>query len=143
MVNLEYPPSNQNPPPPEQNLPPAEIPPTNPPHKHKTPPVSPLTGMDKSVISIKAQQILIYLYTFISVILMFRFILSLIAARQETPFVRFVYQLSGPFMLPFANMFGRTLEAGGYRLEFEVLVALIVYAILFFGIAKLVSIIFD
>ena len=97
----------------------------------------------KNAISQKTQQILIYLYSAISILLTFRFVLSMIGARQETPFVNFVYQLTVPFMIPFANMFGRALEAGRYRLEFEVLVALLVYAVVFYGIAKLVSIIFD
>lgn len=94
-------------------------------------------------ISVKAQQLLIYLYTFVAIILTFRFILALVGAREETPFVNFVYSMSIPFMIPFSNMFGTPLAVQRYRLEFEVLVALLVYAILFFGVAKLVSIIFD
>lgn len=102
------------------------------------PPVKP-----KNVISLKAQQFFIFLYTFIAVLLTFRFVLAFLGARQESPFVAMVYQLSVPFMLPFTNMFGRSLQVAQYRLEFEVLVALLVYAVVFYGIAKLVSIIFD
>lgn len=107
------------------------------------PPSPPQPRTTQHAISAKVQQLLIYLYTFIAVILMFRFVFSLVGAREETPFVSFVYQLSIPFMIPFFNMFGRPLAVAQFRLEFEVLVALLVYAIVFFGVAKLVSIIFD
>lgn len=98
---------------------------------------------DKAVISQKVQQLLIFVYTALSLILTARFILSLIGASQDTPFVSFVYQLTVPFVSPFANMFGRQLQAGQFRFEFEVLVALLVYALIFVGIAKLIAILFD
>ncbi len=100
-------------------------------------------GMDKSALSQKVQQLLIFLYSAISIILTARFILSLIGARITTPFVNFVYQFTYPLVSPFANMFGTTLQAGQYRIEFEDLVALLVYALVFIGIAKLIGIIFD
>jgi uncharacterized protein YggT (Ycf19 family) len=101
------------------------------------------TGLEKGAISQKVQQLLIFLYSAISLLLTARFILSLVGARVSTPFVNFVYQFTFPLVSPFANMFGTTLQAGQYRIEFESLVALLVYAILFIGIAKLIGIIFD
>ncbi len=99
-----------------------------------------VTGKKK--ISRKISEILIYLYAAIVVLLLARFIFSMVAARQVAPFVDFVYQLSIPLMIPFANMFG-PLQSGPYRLELEVFVALIIYGVIFFGISKLVNIIFE
>lgn len=99
--------------------------------------------MQKNMVSRKVQETLIYIYSAISALLVARFIFSLVAARQAAPFVGFVYQLTIPLMIPFENMFGTPLLSNQYKLEFEVLVALAVYAMVFFGIVKLVSIIFD
>lgn len=96
----------------------------------------------RNLMMAKLQQLLMYVYSIISILLMFRFVLSLVGASRTTPFVSFIYQLTVPFMLPFENMFGTPLGIAQYRLEFEVLVALLVYALIFLGVAKLVSIIF-
>lgn len=95
-----------------------------------------------SVVVDKVEQLSIFMYFFVASVLLFRFILSLFGAKQSSPFVDFVYQLTEPFMIPFNGMFGRTPAVGSFRLEFEVLVALAVYALIFFGISKLVGIIF-
>jgi uncharacterized protein YggT (Ycf19 family) len=90
----------------------------------------------------KVEQLILFTYFFIASILFFRFILSLFGASRRSPFVEFVYNLTEPFMFPFVGMFGRTPGVGQYRLEFEVLVALAVYALVMFGLSRLVRIIF-
>lgn len=90
----------------------------------------------------KVEQLIIFTYFFIAAILFFRFLLSMLGAKRISPFVDFVYQLTSPFMFPFEGMFGRTPGIGAYRLEFEVLVALSVYALAMFGLSRLVRIIF-
>ncbi len=114
------------------------IPPAQQPHASK-----PAGSYSRSVISQKAQQLFILVYTAMSVVLAARFIFSLLGLALNSPFVTFVYQLSQPFISPFANMFGVTVQAGHSRIEFETLVALVVYALVFFGLAKLIGIIFD
>lgn len=103
----------------------------------------PAGSYNRSVISQKTQQLFILIYTAMAVILSARFIFSLLGLTLTAPFVNFVYQLSQPFIGPFANMFGVTIQAGHSRIEFETLVALVVYALIFFGVAKLIGIIFD
>ena len=90
----------------------------------------------------KIEQLIIFVYFAVASILMFRFVLSLFGARRSSPFVNFIYQLTSPFMLPFENMFGGSPQVAQFRLEFEVLVALFVYALVLFGISRLVRIIF-
>jgi hypothetical protein len=90
----------------------------------------------------KVEQLLIFVYFFIAALLMFRFVLSLFGANRLSIFVDFVYQLTTPFMFPFEDMFGGPVGVSNYVIEFEIPVALIVYALVFFGIARLVRIIF-
>jgi len=89
----------------------------------------------------KVTQIIILSYFFVAAILLFRFILSLFGANKS-PFVNFVRQITSPFMYPFVNMFGAPIGVSNYQLEFEAIVALIVYGLVFFGLAKLIKIIF-
>ncbi len=104
---------------------------------HKAP------SLDKGALSSKVQQLFILFYTALSIGLTARFVFSLLGTNLSSPFVLFVYQITQPFIVPFANMFGVALQAGRSRVEFEDLVALLVYALLFFGLAKLINIIFD
>jgi hypothetical protein len=45
-------------------------------------------------------------------------------------------------MFPFTNMFGKQPQFAQYRIDFEVIVALVVYALVFLGLSKLVRILF-
>lgn len=87
----------------------------------------------------KIEQIIMLTYLFVAALLAFRFALGLFGARQ-TPFVEFVRDITIPFMLPFEGMFGTTPSVGYYSIEFEVIVAIIVYALVFFGLGRLVKI---
>lgn len=89
----------------------------------------------------KIEQIIMLSYFFVAALLLFRFALGMFGARQS-PFVDFVRDLSIPFMIPFEGMFGSTPSVGYYSIEFEALVAIIVYALVFFGLGRLVKILF-
>jgi len=89
----------------------------------------------------KIEQVIMLCYFFVAALLLFRFGLGMFGARQ-TPFVEFVRDITVPFMIPFEGMFGTTPSVGYYSIEFEVLVAIIVYAGVFFGLAQLVKILF-
>lgn len=90
----------------------------------------------------KIEQILLLVYFGIAALLLFRFVLSLFGANRASLFVNFVYQLTTPFMFAFEGMFGRKPQVGQFVLEFEVIVALLVYALVFVGIGRLVRIVF-
>ena len=96
----------------------------------------------KKKFSKKVYELFLYFYGAVAFLLISRFTFSLFGARQIAPFVEFVYSLSNPLMMPFSNMFG-LVQSGPYRIEFEVLVALAVYALVFYGIGRLVQIILD
>lgn len=72
-------------------------------------------------------------------LLALRIILLLLAANQGAPFVDFVYGLSGIFAWPFYGIFGYTPAYGQSVLEISSIVAIIVYALIAWGLAKLAT----
>jgi hypothetical protein len=88
----------------------------------------------------KIEEILIFSYFFVSAMLVMRFVLSLFGASRQSIFVDLLHQTTTPFMIPFEGMFGGGVASGQFRIEFEALVGLVVYALIFYGIAKLIRI---
>ncbi len=74
----------------------------------------------------------------IEIILGFRFVLKLLGANSEAGFVSFVYGISKPFMAPFEAVF-TTSEASGSIFEWNAILAIVVYAVIAWGIASLIN----
>ena len=70
-------------------------------------------------------------------LLAFRFILKLLGANDKSTFVSFIYKVTGIFVAPFAGMFKST----GSGIEMSTIIAMLVYALAGWGIAKLVAIV--
>lgn len=84
-----------------------------------------------------------YIFGALDVLLAFRLILKIAGASTASFFVNFIYSLSKIFILPFEGMFRRVTAEGVETtsiFEPATIVALIVYAILAFGIVKLIRI---
>lgn len=88
----------------------------------------------------KVEMIIYYLAGILITLLAFRFVLVLLGANATNGFADFIYSLSYPFVAPFFGLFGYTFQAGQSRLEIETLIAMAVYALIAYGIARLVSI---
>ncbi len=88
-----------------------------------------------------AERVIYYITGVLLTILAFRFVLSLLGAERGNVFADFIYSLSYPFVSPFFGLFGYTVQYGQNRFEIETLVAMAVYALLGYGIAKLVRIV--
>lgn len=73
-------------------------------------------------------------------LLAIRFLLRLLGANAGNGFVDFIYSVSGLFAAPFFGMFNYAVDTGVGRFEFETLVAMAVYALVAWLIAKLVTI---
>lgn len=73
-------------------------------------------------------------------LLAIRFLLSLLGANRNNGFADLVYGLSYPFAAPFFGLFGYDVSYGRSRFEGETLVAIAVYALLAWLIAKAVTI---
>lgn len=71
-----------------------------------------------------------------------RIVLKLIAANPDSGFASFIYSMTGLFLAPFVGLTG-TPAAGGSVLEIPSLIAMIVYALLAWGIVRLIWVVFD
>lgn len=87
--------------------------------------------------SVVAQRIVWYVVGVIIALLLLRLVLQLLGANEGNGFVDFVYALSGIFAAPFFGMFSYTPSYGVSFFEVSTLVAMVVYALLGWGVAKL------
>ncbi|MHB1294038.1 MAG: YggT family protein [Anaerolineae bacterium] len=71
-----------------------------------------------------------------------RVLLKLIAANPEAGFAQFVYNTTEVFLAPFSGLTS-TPSAGGAVLEIPSVIAILVYALLAWGIVKMIWIVFD
>lgn len=85
-------------------------------------------------------QIIWYVLGVIEALLAFRIALKLLSANPTSLFVNFIYNVSDPFALPFAGIFGVTVSQGNV-VEWSTFVAMAVYAIVSFGLVKLAQLI--
>ena len=83
-----------------------------------------------------------YLYGVIATLLLIRLILKLTGANSGNGFVSFIYSVSGVLSAPFDSIFGvKSAQAGATQSVFEpsILVAIAVYALVAYGISKLLT----
>ena len=89
---------------------------------------------------IKIDQTLWLLLGMLEALLGIRFFLKLIAANPESGFARFIYGLSDVFLLPFFGL-TQTPTANGSILEIPTMIAMIVYALLFWFVVYVVHLV--
>jgi hypothetical protein len=77
----------------------------------------------------------------IEALLAVRFVLLALGANEASGFVRLIYGLSRPFVLPFQGIFGEP-TLGASVLEWASLVGIIVYALVAYGLARLAELIY-
>ena len=88
--------------------------------------------------SVLAKRVVYYIGGAILTLLAIRFVLLLLGASQASGFVNFIYSLSGVFVAPFNGIFTRP-TYGTSTFDSATIVAIIVYAIVTAGIAKLIG----
>ncbi len=89
-----------------------------------------------------SKTIIYFLLGALEVILLLRFIFRLLGANAYNNFISFLYGLSHPFVVPFNGIFNdQTLGKGGV-FEFSTLVAMVIYALLAWGLVALIRILF-
>jgi CHASE2 domain-containing sensor protein len=89
------------------------------------------------------EYLLYFLFGVLEILLAFRLVLKLTGASVASTFVGLIYGITGIFILPFEGIFRRAVVSGIETtavLEPATLVALIVYAVLVWGIVKLLRI---
>ena len=76
-------------------------------------------------------------------LLAIRFILAMTGANPDAGFADLIYSVTSPFRAPFAGLFGAPITFEGVaataRIEFETLVAMAVYALIAWGITKVLA----
>lgn len=91
----------------------------------------------------RTEYIIYFLLGALEILLAFRLVLKLTGASTASGFVRLIYSLSGIFILPFEGIFRRAVAQGietAAVFEPATLVALIVYAVIAWGVVKLVRV---
>lgn len=107
-------------------------------HQIMSPPIKPEASKTETI-----EYLVYFFFGLIEILLGFRLILKLAGASTVSIFVRFIYGLTGVFILPFDGIFRR-----GYSqitettsvFEPSVIVAILVYVFLAWGIVKLLRI---
>ncbi len=93
------------------------------------------TGMET------VQYVIYFILGVLEVLLSFRLVLKLAGASLASGFVRFIYGITGIFIMPFEGIFRRGYASGVETtsvLEPSTIVAMIVYAIIVWGIVTLI-----
>lgn len=85
----------------------------------------------------RGTQIVWYLLGIIEVLLAFRFILKLLGANPAAGFTSLIYNVTYIFAAPFLSVFRSSRIAEGNIFEWTTLLAMLVYAIIAWGIIKL------
>lgn len=86
----------------------------------------------------RSQRVVYYILGIIEVLLGLRLIFKLLGANFRNAFVSFLYSLTSIFVIPFIGIF-RTVASAGSVLEPATIVAMIIYAIIAYGIVKLIN----
>ena len=86
-----------------------------------------------------AQRVVWFIVGLISIVIALRFVLLLLGANQSAGFTDFVYSLSSVFVAPFVGILGQP-TYGTSVFEISSLLAIAVYCLIGWGIAKLLTI---
>ena len=89
------------------------------------------------------EYLIYFFFGALDILLVFRLVLKLTGASLSSAFVGLIYGVTGVFILPFEGIFRRGFAQGVETtsvLEPSTLVAIVVYAVLAWGIVKLVRV---
>ncbi len=89
----------------------------------------------------RAKQVIYFIFGAIEALLAIRFVLLLLGASEGSSFVALIYGLSRPFVLPFQGIFGEP-SFGTSVIEWSSLVGIIVYALVAYGLARLMELVY-
>jgi len=92
---------------------------------------------------LKAKKVAYYILGVLEVLFAFRLVFKLLGANPQSPFVSFIYTVSQAFLSPFTGIFRTTVTKGIEAqsvLEPTTIIAMIVYAVVAWGIVKLIEI---
>lgn len=85
-------------------------------------------------------QAIYFVFGVIEALIGIRIVLRLLGANPNNAFADFIYSVTGPFIAPFAGIFG-TPSSDGYVLELHSILALVIYALVAYLLAALVRLV--
>lgn len=98
-------------------------------------------GQDQRVATIKATQIIWLLLVLLEAALGLRVLFKLLAVNPSNPFASFLYNFTNLFVAPFANLTGAP-AVGGSVLEVSTLIAMLIYLLFAWALARIVYVLF-
>jgi uncharacterized protein YggT (Ycf19 family) len=103
-------------------------------------PVEHVSMTEQSRYNFRAAAVVWFVVGVVEIFIAARFLGKLFGASAQSAFVNFIYQVSGPMVAPFTGIFGDT---GTRTNTFETasLVALVVYAVIGWGLVVLIRIV--
>jgi uncharacterized protein YggT (Ycf19 family) len=99
-----------------------------------------MVNRERRVFTFKITQLVWLLFGALEGCISIRVLLKLLGANPDNPFAAFMYALTDVFLWPFRNLTA-TPSAGGFVLELSAFVALLFYALLAWGIVRLLWIV--
>jgi len=90
------------------------------------------------VASWRAANFVYVLFGIVEALVLIRFVLKLLAANPDAGFSSFIYNVTAPLVAPFQGVFA-TPASNGSVLELASLLAIVVYALLSWGIVRLIE----
>ena len=96
---------------------------------------------ERRIFTFKATQVVWLVFGILEALIALRIVLKLIGANPTSPFAVVLYGFTGLFLFPFAGLVG-TPAAGGMVLEVTSLIAMVVYALIAWALAKIIWLIF-
>lgn len=94
----------------------------------------------RSPIETVMERVVWFVFGAIEIVIAIRFVLTLLGANAEAGFVRFMYAVSDVFMAPF-NAILSTDRVSGATFEWSALVAIVVYALIAWGLVALIGVV--
>jgi hypothetical protein len=98
--------------------------------------------VSKTVVTpgvVVAQRVIWFIVGLVSVLIAIRFVLLLLGANQAAGFTDFIYGVSSVFVAPFVGIFGEP-AYGKSVFEIGSLLAIVVYVLIGWGLAKMLTI---
>lgn len=79
----------------------------------------------------------------IAILIAIRVVLKLLAANTESSFTQFIYNVTGPLVRPFLNIFGTPAGDSGSVFEISSILAIAIYLLVGWLLTKLVQLVID
>jgi hypothetical protein len=96
---------------------------------------------ERRILTFKATQFVWLFFGILEALIALRIGLKLIGANQASPIAAFIYGVTSLFLFPFTGLTG-TPAAGGMVLEISSVIAMVVYALIAWGLERAIWVIF-